>query len=66
MSFLIIAYMGRGMGSGEWGIGTGDSGLGNGDWGLGTVDWESGADSGQPIAESREWRLGIQESGVVS
>jgi hypothetical protein len=54
------------MGAGESGMETRGSGMGSGEWGLETVDWESGADSGQPIAESREWRLGIQESGVVS
>lgn len=41
MSFLIIAYMGRGMGSRD--LGTGGWGLGNGDWRLETGDWGVGS-----------------------
>ena len=44
-------------------MGNGESGMGNRDW-----DWdrESGAVSGQPKADSRDWGMGIGDSGIMN
>ena len=39
--------------------------MGSREWGLETGDWESGADSGQPIADSREPSAALSAAGLL-